>query len=190
MLVVTLASGPGHGDLALDADGSFTYTPTPSFFGTDSFTYVANDGNLDSNEATVTIAVNSVNSAPECSSFSTNVVSIWPLNKQFTPVQVLSITDPDGDPVTIAITRIFQDEPVGQGSNSPDGRGVGTDTAEVRAERDGNGNGRVYHIFFTATDGRGGSCSGEARLPTVPHDQSGDVDAIDEGPLYDSTVPG
>jgi CSLREA domain-containing protein len=190
MLVVTLVSGPGHGDLALNADGSFTYTPTPSFFGTDSFTYVANDGNLDSNEATVTITVNSVNSAPECSSFSTSVVSIWPLNKQFTPVQVLGITDPDGDLVTIAITRIFQDEPVGQGSNSPDGRGVGTDTAEVRAERDGNGNGRVYHIFFTATDGRGGSCSGEARLPTVPHDQSGDVDAIDEGPLYDSTVPG
>ena len=34
---------------ALNADGSFTYTPAANFNGTDSFTYTANDGTADSN---------------------------------------------------------------------------------------------------------------------------------------------
>src|SRR5207249_9527091 len=35
---------PASGKLTLNANGSFTYTPTKNFFGTDSFTYKANDG--------------------------------------------------------------------------------------------------------------------------------------------------
>ena len=50
-------SGPADGALTLDADGSFTYTPDAGFSGTDSFTYVANDGFADSAPATVTITV-------------------------------------------------------------------------------------------------------------------------------------
>ena len=49
---------------ALNADGSFTYTPALNYNGTDSFTYKANDGSADSNLATVTITVNPVNDAP------------------------------------------------------------------------------------------------------------------------------
>ena len=48
---------PTHGTLTLNADGSFTYTPALNFNGTDSFTYKANDGTVDSNTATVTITV-------------------------------------------------------------------------------------------------------------------------------------
>jgi hypothetical protein len=59
--------------------------------------------------------------------------------------------------------------------------------AMVRADRDGNGDGRVYHIFFTADDGQGGICEGEVRTAIVSHDQGGDLDAIDGGALYDST---
>jgi hypothetical protein len=54
----------------------------------------------------------------------------------------------------------------------------------VRAERDGGGNGRVYHIDFTATDGHGGTCSG-AVLVGVPQSESDS--AVDDGPLFDST---
>jgi hypothetical protein len=43
---------------------SATYEPTKDWNGTDTFTYKANDGVLDSNIATVTITVNSVNDAP------------------------------------------------------------------------------------------------------------------------------
>jgi len=48
---------PDHGTLNLNSDGSFTYTPTSGYTGDDTFTYLANDGTADSNEATVTITV-------------------------------------------------------------------------------------------------------------------------------------
>jgi VCBS repeat-containing protein len=63
-LTAELVSGPSKGTLALNADGSFTYTPNANFNGEDSFTYVANDGLEDSNTATVTITINPVNDAP------------------------------------------------------------------------------------------------------------------------------
>ena len=63
-LTAALVSGPAHGTLTLNADGSFTYTPDANFNGTDSFTYKASDGLADSNVATVTITVNAVNDAP------------------------------------------------------------------------------------------------------------------------------
>lgn len=50
-----------NGTLSLAADGSFTYTPALDFFGTDSFSYLANDGEFDSNIATVWIQVLPVN---------------------------------------------------------------------------------------------------------------------------------
>jgi CSLREA domain-containing protein len=50
-------SGPSHGTLTLNSDGSFIYTPNGGFSGTDSFTYRATDGTSESNTATVTITV-------------------------------------------------------------------------------------------------------------------------------------
>src|SRR6185312_1488889 len=43
-LTAVLAAGPAHGQLTLNADGSFSYTPAAGFYGTDSFTYQAFDG--------------------------------------------------------------------------------------------------------------------------------------------------
>lgn len=54
-------SGPSHGMLALNTDGSFIYIPDSDFKGTDSFTYKANDGEADSNIATVTISMGALN---------------------------------------------------------------------------------------------------------------------------------
>ena len=39
-----MVAGPSHGTLTLNSDGSFTYTPTAGFSGTDCFTYYAYDG--------------------------------------------------------------------------------------------------------------------------------------------------
>ncbi len=64
-LTVILVSGPSHGSVALNANGSFTYTPNANYNGSDSFTYKANDGIDNSNTAaTVSITVNPVNDAP------------------------------------------------------------------------------------------------------------------------------
>ncbi len=60
MLTAILVSGPNNGMLTLNSDGSFTYTPSSGFNGTDTFTYKANDGSADSNIVTVTITVNPV----------------------------------------------------------------------------------------------------------------------------------
>ena len=63
-LTAVLVTGPGHGSLSLNANGSFSYTPAADFNGSDTFTYHANDGTLDSGLATVTITVTAVNDAP------------------------------------------------------------------------------------------------------------------------------
>jgi len=63
-LTAAVVTGPGHGTLTLDADGSFTYTPVANYNGPDSFTYRASDGTLTSNLATVTLTVTAVNDKP------------------------------------------------------------------------------------------------------------------------------
>lgn len=64
-LMAVLESEPSNGELILNEDGSFTYTPDPDFFGTDSFTYKASDGKSLSNGATVGITVNPEDDLPE-----------------------------------------------------------------------------------------------------------------------------
>lgn len=66
-LNAVLVSGPSHAatnGFTLNQDGSFSYTPAANFFSTDNFTYKATDGSADSNVATVTTTVTSVNDAP------------------------------------------------------------------------------------------------------------------------------
>ena len=66
-LTAILDTNVAHGTLDLDPDGGFTYTPNDDFTGTDTFTYRASDGELQSEPATVTITVTAVTaeSAPE-----------------------------------------------------------------------------------------------------------------------------
>jgi VCBS repeat-containing protein len=65
-LSAVLVSGPSHvASFALNADGSFSYTPAANYNGTDSFTYKAKDpSGAESNTAKVTLTVNEVNDAP------------------------------------------------------------------------------------------------------------------------------
>ncbi|MHB1558377.1 MAG: Ig-like domain-containing protein [Isosphaeraceae bacterium] len=53
-----VVTDPAHGVLALNADGSFTYQPSPDYIGVDSFTYEDVEGTATSSPATVTIDVN------------------------------------------------------------------------------------------------------------------------------------
>ncbi|PKQ29220.1 MAG: hypothetical protein CVT60_06480, partial [Actinobacteria bacterium HGW-Actinobacteria-10] len=64
VLVVELIADAAHGELLLNVDGSFGYTPDAYFGGTDEFTYRASDGAEFSNVATVAITVTPVNDAP------------------------------------------------------------------------------------------------------------------------------
>lgn len=64
-LTAILINGPTNGQLtAFIGDGSFSYNPNENFSGSDSFTYKANDGDADSNIATVHLTVDPVNDEP------------------------------------------------------------------------------------------------------------------------------
>jgi len=131
-----------------------------------------------------------LNQPPDCSGAYPSIGTLWPPNHKFHQIEVLGVTDPDGDPVTITVDSIYQDEEVdstGDGAFAPDGDGVGTSTALIRAERDGSNNGRVYHIGYTADDGQGGTCSGEI-VVSVPKSMGKKGAAVDDGVLYDSTA--
>lgn len=131
-----------------------------------------------------------INQDPNCSDAVPSVTELWPPNHKWVNIEILGVTDPDGDPVSITITGITQDEPVaspGSGKTCPDGDGIGTSVARIRAERSGLGNGRVYEISFEADDGMGGVCSGTVNV-CVPHDQRQGRECVDDGQLYNSTA--
>ncbi|MFN6050833.1 MAG: Ig-like domain-containing protein, partial [Planctomycetia bacterium] len=107
-------SGPMHGTVMLNPDGSFNYTPDLNYNGVDSFSYKANDGSLDSNVATVTITMDAVNDPPIIDGGESIEVSI-PENTTYVTTVIAS--DVDMDPVSYAISggadaALFQVDPV------------------------------------------------------------------------------
>ncbi|CUS03507.2 Thermolysin metallopeptidase [Candidatus Promineifilum breve] len=128
------------------------------------------------------------NVTPVCTGAVASTTRLWPANHKFKSINVVGVTDPDGDPLSITINSIFQDEAVDahhSGNTAPDGTGLGTNTAKVRAERVSKGNGRVYYISYTAEDTDGATCSGTVTVG-VPKNVNGTP--VGEGPLYNSTV--
>ena len=56
LLTYAIATQPAHGTLS-GSGANQTYTPDPDYFGSDSFTFVANDSTVNSTPATVSITV-------------------------------------------------------------------------------------------------------------------------------------
>ena len=64
-LAAVFISGPSHGSVTLNANGSFSYVPAANYSGSDSFSYKARDPqNADSSPVAVSITVNAVNDPP------------------------------------------------------------------------------------------------------------------------------
>ena len=102
-LSVALATGPSHGTLTLNTDGSFEYKPEADFHGTDTFTYVVNDGFGDSAAATVTITVSSINDVPVANDDSYSVPVGGTLTVQASSGVAANDTDADGDSLTVSV---------------------------------------------------------------------------------------
>jgi hypothetical protein len=95
-LSYTVLSAPVHGTLSGSAP-SLTYTPAANYFGSDSFTFRTNDGQADSNVATVSIAVTPENDVPAASAQQRTT-------EEDTPVSItLSGSDVEGDDLTYRI---------------------------------------------------------------------------------------
>lgn len=100
-LEAVLQDGPTHGQLALNSDGSFSYTPDADYFGTDSFTYRVFDGQAYTDPMTVALSVTPVNDRPLVS------LTIPPLPLGATVIEddpshvsttiIVNKSDPDGD---------------------------------------------------------------------------------------------
>ena len=115
------------------------------------------------------------NLPPDCASVTTDTTTLWPPNHDLHTVTVQGGTDPEGDAVTLAVASVTQDEPLddsGDGTTMADAdRGDSpSDTVRLRAERSGNGDGRVYRLNVVVTDSDGASCSTTLSVG-VPHDK-------------------
>ena len=142
--------------------------------GVYTITVTADDG--DGGTAVDTVAIR-VNNAPTCTSVAPSQTALWPPNNKFVPVTLGGGSDPDGDAITLAVTGIAQDEPASAGGDASVGTGR---VVNLRASRNGSGDGRIYEIAFTITDAHGATCSATTKV-SVPHDQSG-------APAIDSVV--
>jgi hypothetical protein len=116
------------------------------------------------------------------------IASLWPPNHSYHTVSLTdcieaSVDQCDGTTVTSRIVGVTSDEPAGHGKEGDDIL-IADDGASVqlRALRDGSGDGRVYTIFATAADDDGNATQVTCQVQ-VPHDQSG-APAVDSGAAY------
>lgn len=125
------------------------------------------------------------NQPPDVASAAASEPELWPPNGRMGDGSILGVTDPEGEPVSVEITAITQDEPVG---GDPDAEINADGTFRLRAAREGSGNGRVYRIAFRAVDASGAESQGAVTVE-VRHDRRGSEPAVDDGQDYDATVP-
>jgi hypothetical protein len=190
----SVAGGPvavpssGSGTTTGAGTTTFTFSNTPPNPGTNTIT--ATDGAL-----VATATKTWFNSPPNCSGVVADVTTLWPPNHKLWTITLTGATDPDtGDSATVVVNGITQDEPVnglGDGNTSPDGflSSPLSNKAQVRAERSGLEDGRVYRLSFTATDTHGATCTGTVTVG-VPHDQGAHSTPIDSAPpSYNSLLP-
>lgn len=146
------------------------------------------DGNTVSGDGcTSDCLTESQGGAPDCTGAWAHPRRIPASNGRFAKVAIEGVIDPDGDPVAITITGVTQDEsPIGpHAGRCPDAQGIGTSRVMLRGERLVPGDGRFYHVGFTASDGNGNMCSGVVNV-CVPGQNGA---CVDQGPLYDSSGP-
>ncbi|PST25377.1 hypothetical protein C7U60_05675, partial [Mesorhizobium plurifarium] len=180
-LAVSLVSGPGNGTLVLNADGTFSYTPTDDFHGTDSFVYRIDDGNGGSSTATVSIVVNPVNDVP---SGTDRTVTIAEDGSYGFSLADFGFSDADtGDALSSVTITTLPSNGVLTLNGTTVGAGQVVSAAEIALlvfTPDLNENGADY-AFFTFQVG-----DGSAADPT-PNTFTFNVDPVNDAPV--NTLP-
>ena len=151
-LIVSSITSPANGTLIDNGDGTLTYIPNPNFNGDDSFTYTANDGQANSNVATVTINVIPVNDAPVATDDAYATDEDTTLNIA-APGMLGNDSDPDGDPLTVVVVTVPQHGSGSIGSDGslnymPDANFSGSDTFSYKAS-DGTAESNISTVTIT-----------------------------------------
>ncbi len=94
---------PTHGRVSMSSDGSFGYSPSPNFNGTDSFLYQVQDGSGGVATGTVTITVTPVNDAPVALNLSRTALAVAPPLVANPVPTTLAGSDVDGDALTFRV---------------------------------------------------------------------------------------
>jgi hypothetical protein len=160
-----------------DCDGPVAVTISggvPDEVGTYVVTYTATDASGNTAIATRTVQVQDT-TAPQIT-LTLNATTLWPPNHTMQLVASdIAASDLCDDSPSVSIV-VTSNEPVngtGDGDTAPDWEVVSFGSYQdvyVRAERAGNGSGRVYTITVTATDDSGNS-SAQVKQVSVPHSQ-------------------
>jgi hypothetical protein len=141
--------------------------------GTTTVTFTAKDssGNVATASTTVTVVDTT---PPTIHTLIATPNSLWPPNHNMVAVTTtVDVTDICDLTPTCMIVSVTSNEPIdgpGDGSTEPDWIITGDLTLELRAERSGPGDGRVYAITVRCTDDSGNS-SQKIVAVTVAHDQ-------------------
>ena len=146
--------------------------------GTTVVTFTAEDASGNMAECTASVEV--VDTTPPEISLELNRSALWPPNHKFHDIVAYATAEDICDPnPTVVLTAIESNEAAngrGDGNTNPDihGADVGSEDYEfeLRAERAGGGDGRVYTVIYTASDISGNTASDTATV-IVPHDQRG-----------------
>ncbi len=107
LLAVNIPTDVSHGTLQMSLDGSFTYTPTPYYHGTDLFTYMVSDGTVSSGPVMVALTITHINHAPLAGNDSFNLPQDTVLN---VPPSGLLANDLDVDGDNLYV--LIQSQPV------------------------------------------------------------------------------
>jgi endo-1,4-beta-xylanase len=121
------------------------------------------------NTAAVNVQVS--NPPPVISGLAVDKPVLWPPNHQMVPVALRYSVSDNCDAVLKPVITISSNEPVegtGDGDTSPDWQVIDVNHVLLRAERAGNGSGRIYTITLTVTDSAGSSSSSSVTV-NVPH---------------------
>jgi hypothetical protein len=117
------------------------------------------------------------------------MIELWPPNHKFHTITGEDcVHDACDQNLKVAFLSASSDEPVndkGDGNTEPDII-LDCDQVQLRSERQGGSNGRVYTLGWTAVDDAGNRTDGQC-VVTVPHDQSG-REAVDDGAAYEMTL--
>ena len=137
--------------------------------------------------ATATTVVTVVDTQPPSIEISLDPATLWPPNHRMVEVTALvTATDNCGNPDIrlISVTSSELDDAPGGGDGHTVGDIQGAEpgnpdlTIALRAERSGNGSGRVYEVIYQTTDLVGATAEATARA-VVPHSQAGVIEPVD-----------